>query len=148
MQVILLRDISGVGQKGSVKNVSDGHAVNFLIPNRMAEAATPEKLKAYEKEQKEHAAEAAAKDVEWRAIVKEINGKKLTIPANAGKQGHLYEKISGDDIQFAITNQWKIALPKQAVHPKMAIKQTGEWPVEVKLGAHTAAIIVVVETQK
>ncbi|OGG57786.1 50S ribosomal protein L9 [Candidatus Kaiserbacteria bacterium RIFCSPHIGHO2_01_FULL_56_24] len=146
MQVILLRDVTGIGQKGSVKNVSDGHALNYLIPNRLVEMATPEKIKEYEKQKADDAAAAAQKEKEWTELAKHIDGKKIEMKANAGKQGHLYEKISGGHIATAIREQLKITIPPDAVAPKMSIKEIGEWPVEIKLGIHKATIIVTVKS--
>ena len=40
MKVILLRDIKGVGKRYEEKNVSDGYAINMLIPKKLAVPAT------------------------------------------------------------------------------------------------------------
>lgn len=144
MQVILLRDVSGIGQKGQIKNVSDGHALNYLIPNRLAEMATPDKVKALEKLNAENAKASEAREKEWIALVKQIDGNKVEISANASEQGHLYEKIASADIAEAISEQLKLTIPTDAIAPKMVLKEVGEWPVEVKLGTHKATLIVVV----
>ena len=144
MQVILLRDVSGIGQKGQIKNVSDGHALNFLIPNRLAEMATPDRIKAHEKQQADDAKAADARDKEWREIVKKINGKRVELKANASPQGHLYEKISGVQLSAAIREQLLVTLPPASIEPKMAVKEVGDWPIEVRLGSHTATLIAVV----
>lgn len=146
MQVILLRDVAGVGQKGNVKNVSDGYALNFLIPNRLAEMATKEKIQTRQKEEAITKAEMKMREKEWIALVQKLDGKKLEMKANASPQGHLYEKISGEQIATAAEKEWKVTLPAHAVQPKMAIKQTGEWPVEIRLGEHKATITVAVVT--
>ncbi len=36
MKIILLKDLKGVGKRFEEKNVSDGYAVNFLLPNKIA----------------------------------------------------------------------------------------------------------------
>lgn len=145
MQVILLRDVPGIGQKGSVKNVSDGHALNFLIPNRLAEMATDDKVKALEKQKAEDTQAAEAQEREWHALAKKLEGAKVTIQANASEQGHLYEKISAIEISRAINQQLHAVVPPRSLEAKMAIKEIGEWPVEIKLGIHTATLIVVVQ---
>ena len=45
MKVILMQDIEGLGKKYEVKEVKNGHARNFLIPEKKAKAATKEALK-------------------------------------------------------------------------------------------------------
>ena len=91
MQVILLRDVAGVGQRGSVKNVADGYALNMLIPNRMAQLATPEALKNLERKNAEDTAHRAEQEKEWAAIHEKIQKFTLMLRANASPQGHLYK---------------------------------------------------------
>jgi large subunit ribosomal protein L9 len=144
MKVILLRDVSGIGQKGSVQNVSDGHALNFLIPNRLAEMATADKLKALEKQKATDAEASAARDKEWRSLTKQLDEARVEIRANASEQGHLYEKLTNIQVSKAINEQLKFAVPPASIEPKMTIKEIGEWPVVIKLGTHSATLIVVV----
>ncbi|OGG73093.1 50S ribosomal protein L9 [Candidatus Kaiserbacteria bacterium RIFCSPLOWO2_01_FULL_53_17] len=134
--------MAGVGQKGSVKNVADGYALNMLIPNRMAEAATSEKLKMIEKQMAEKRAANATREKEWSEIVKKIDGKTLQLKANASQQGYLYEKISSSQIERAIEREWHMHVPADSISPKMAIKQAGEWPVEIRLGNHKATMTI------
>ncbi len=44
MKVILLEDIISLGVKGDIKNVSDGYAVNFLLPQKKALIASPKNI--------------------------------------------------------------------------------------------------------
>ena len=44
LEIILLKDVKGVGNSGELKNVSDGFALNYLIPKGLAESATVDKL--------------------------------------------------------------------------------------------------------
>ncbi|KKW15995.1 MAG: 50S ribosomal protein L9 [Parcubacteria group bacterium GW2011_GWA2_50_10b] len=39
MKVILLKDVKGVGKRFEEKNVSDGYALNFLLPKTLAVVA-------------------------------------------------------------------------------------------------------------
>lgn len=40
MKVTLLKDIKKLGRKGEVREVADGHAMNFLVPQRLANIYT------------------------------------------------------------------------------------------------------------
>lgn len=141
MQVILLRDVAGVGQKGSVKNVADGYALNMLIPNKMAQLATPAALKDLERKNAEDRAHRAAQEKEWAAIFEKMKAFTLMLRANASEQGHLYKKIGAEEIAKLLREQG-VDVPEESIHPKMAIKQTGAWPVEIKLGTKSATITV------
>jgi len=137
----MLRDVSGVGQKGSVKDVSDGYALNHLIPNRMAQMATKDALASLEKKNAEDSAHRAAQEKEWVAIVEKMKKFTLMVRANADGKGHLYKKISAEEIAKILGEQG-IDVPEECITPKMPIKQTGAWPVDIKLGNHLATITV------
>lgn len=141
MQVILLKDVSGVGQKGSVKTVSDGYALNHLIPNKMAQMATKEALATLEKKNQADKELDARRQKEWAEISGKMKQFKLMLRANASEQGHLFKKISSEEIAKALLENG-IDVPADAIHPKMPIKQTGVWPVEIKLGIHESTINV------
>lgn len=141
MQVILLRDIAGVGQKGSVKNVADGYALNHLIPNKLAQMATKDTLKDLEARVEREKAERATQEKEWAAIANKMKNFTLMVRANANTQGHLYKKITSEDIARILAEQG-IDVPADAIAPKMAIKESGAWPVDIDLGKNKATITV------
>lgn len=144
MKIILLRDVPGVGQKGSVKEVADGYALNMLFPKKMAEPGTPEKLAALAKAQIHAQAEKVAEDAAGRALMKKISGITVALNVPGNSQGHLYQKVSSEEVAATLALQAGIMVSAQNLHPKMPIKQTGEWPVEVRVGEHTATFIVAV----
>jgi large subunit ribosomal protein L9 len=141
MKIILLRDVSGVGQRGTVKEVADGYALNRLIPGKMAQMATPEALKLHEKRLMEDAAHRAAQEKEWSAIAEKVQKFTLMLRAKADTKGHLYKKISAEEIARLLREQG-IDVPEEAIQPKMAIKQTGAWPVDIHLGKKEATMTV------
>lgn len=141
MQVILLKDVAGVGQKGHVKTVADGFALNSLFPKKAAMLATPQALKDLEKKNADDRAHRAAQEKEWDAIFEKMKKFNLMLRANASEQGHLYKKIGADEIAKLLREQG-VDVPEESIRPKMAIKQTGNWPVEIKLGEKSATITV------
>lgn len=141
MQVILLKDVAGVGQRGSIQNVSDGYALNHLFPNKLAQLASPEAKKALEKKQAEDKAHRVEQEKYWAGIADKMKTFKLLLRVNASEQGHLYKKIAPEDIARILKEQG-IELPAEAIKPKMPIKQVGTWPVELRLGSRTETINV------
>jgi len=57
MRVILLKEVRGVGRPHDVKEVSDGYARNFLLPQGLAETATKEKEQTLVNQKEAHAQE-------------------------------------------------------------------------------------------
>ena len=53
MRVIFLHDVPRVGKKHDVKEVNGGYAVNFLLPRKLAEPATPKAVAKLEKRNKQ-----------------------------------------------------------------------------------------------
>lgn len=145
MKVILLKDVAGIGQKGSVQTVADGFALNSLIPRKMAQLATPDALKDLEKKNAADKAHRAEQEKAWDAIFEKVKKFTLMLRANSDAKGHLYKKIGGEEIAKLLGEQG-IDVPEESIIPKMPIKQTGTWPVEIKLGNKSATITVEVIT--
>ena len=141
MKIILLRDVGGLGLRGAVKEVSDGYALNHLIPNKMAQLASKEALASLEKKNAADKALRAEQEKEWAAIAERMKSFTLMVRANADAKGHLYKKITAAEIAKVLGEQG-IHVPEESITPKMPIKQTGTWPVEIKLGNLEATITV------
>ena len=145
MKVILLKDVVNVGQKGSVKEVSDGYAQNFLIARGLAEQATTEKITKLknleEQEAKIRASEAAA----LGALVQSLEGKQLEIKARATEKGGLFKAIGALDIARALLEQTEKNIPVEVIKLEKPLKEVGEHLVELVLGEARARVTVVVK---
>jgi large subunit ribosomal protein L9 len=140
MKVVMLQDVKGIGQKGTVQEVSDGFAFNALIPQGKAEQATKEK----EAEAKKRLAAAAESAEEAHAAherqAAELEGKRVSVEAKANAQGHLYKQLEASAISSAIKAEHGIEVPAGAVHAK--IRETGDHQIEIRLGSHKAHLTV------
>lgn len=144
MKVILLKDVPNVGQRFEVKVVADGFALNFLIPQKNAEVATPASLK------KVAVAKAAA-DAERKIQadllaknLKDLNGKTITLSGKVNDKGHLFKGFHKEEIAAAITEQTKLTVPAHAVNLEKAIKEIGDHKVEITVGEKKATVTVTV----
>lgn len=134
MKVILKQDIKGVGRKHEIKEVSDGYANNFLLPQKMAEYATSEAVK---KAQATKAQDEIEKEVREKLIEKQIEilkGVKIVLQKKASEKGHLFEKIQPAEISKALEAQANIKIGPEFLVLEKPIKEIGEHKITVQVG--------------
>lgn len=134
MKVILKSDVSKLGKAGSLIDVSDGHARNYLIPKGLAVEATPGKLSEWKSEQ----ARLKAKDDKNRAealeLQKTLQGKAVVVEGKAGENGKLFGSVTAAQIAEALETQHGLKdFDKRNIKLDDTVKQPGNFPVSLKL---------------
>lgn len=132
MKIILSQDITGVGRKGEVKNVSDGYGRNFLLPNKLGQIATPAAIAAAEKLKKQMEQD---KDVQKDILEKNIQGLqglKVRLKAKANEKGHLFSIIHPDEISKILKEEHQLDIPSKFIEIEKPIKELGEHTIKVK----------------
>ena len=140
MKVILLKDVGGVGQHGTVKDVSDGYALNFLIARGLAVQATPEKIAAFEIAQKR---EVEIREQERIVLVKSVQGlegTRIELKVRATEKGGLFKAVTVVDIIKLLNAD----IPENAVQLEKPIKETGEYKIGIVLNAVKAEITLAI----
>jgi large subunit ribosomal protein L9 len=132
MEVILREDIDKLGNRGQIVKVADGYARNFLLPRRLAVAATDSNRKIVEQEREAHLRREVKVADEARDLGRMMGNVSITITQKAGEEGQLFGSVTAGDIADALEAQnYKIERRKiQLDHP---IKQVGEYKVPVRL---------------
>jgi large subunit ribosomal protein L9 len=144
-EVVLLKDVESLGERGSVVEVSKGYLRNFLIPRKLASVATPGALEAFRRRQEaeERARREALERAEQNAAM--LSRTVLTIPAQAGTDGRLFGSVGAKDIVEAIRAARQLKLDRRAVHLPEPIKSVGTYMVDVELPAgHRASVKTIV----
>ncbi len=142
MQVILLEDVKGIGKKGEVVKVSDGHARNFLIPRKLAMQATEANLKVLEKKNAAIAAEKAEEKEAALELKKKIEaGNAVLIKGKAGDGGKLFGAVTAKDVAEAFEAAYGITVDKKKIVLKENIKQVGNYKAELKLYPEISALL-------
>ncbi len=139
MQVILLKDVKGLGKAGEVAKASDGYARNKLIPQGLVMEATPQNLKALERRKAEIEAQRAFDKAVAEETKAKVEAVTVKIAAKAGENGKLFGAITAKDIADALEKDHKIFLDKKKVDLDAPIKQTGPVTVDLKLYAGVVA---------
>jgi large subunit ribosomal protein L9 len=145
MKVVLIKDVRDMGLKGSVIEVSDGHAINFLLPRKMAIAASAKNVEEASLRQKQNE-DRKAIDVELlKQNIASLNEKRIVLIMKANDKGHLYEAVAAPEIIKAAKDQADIDLPAEAVKLEKPIKEVGEYKVSVSGSGVSGEFTIVVE---
>ena len=102
MKVILLKAVQKLGQGGDVKEVAAGYAQNFLIPQGLAEEATPVAIAEAEARRTKMAAQAEADLVRTEGIVGQLEGQTIEVSAKASDEGTLYAALPATKVIAAL----------------------------------------------
>ena len=142
MEVILREDIERVGNRGQVVKVADGYARNFLLPKRLAVAATDANRKIVEQERQAHLRREAKQKSEAEDLAKLIAGVSVTIAQKAGENDQLFGSVTAKDVADALAKQ-NYTIDRRKVHLEEPIKQLGEFKVPVRLHKDVTADVTV-----
>lgn len=145
MKVLLLKDVGGVGQAGTIKNVSDGYGMNFLITHGLAVQATPEKITEREATQKREGEMRMAEEAKLKGIVQNLEGARLVLEARATEKGGLFKSITASDVLKALREQKQVHVPEEAIRLEKPIKQVGEHAFTIHAAGASAAVMLVVK---
>lgn len=148
MQVILLKDVPKIGRAHEVKNVNDGYAMNFLIPQKLAEISTPEKIKKLEERKKAVIIEKNIQEELLSKNLADLSGKEITITSRSNEKGHLFSAIHNDEIVAELLKEHRIQLDGNMIETEKPIKETGEHEITVSIGGKKTTFKLIVSNQK
>jgi large subunit ribosomal protein L9 len=147
MEVILREDIEKLGNRGQVVKVAPGYARNFLLPKRLAVAATESNKKIVEQERQGHLRKEAKLHSEAQDLANLMTGVSVTIAQKAGENDQLFGSVTSKDVADALAVKG-YTVDRRKVHLDDPIKQLGEYKVPVKLHKDVTAEITVVVTRE
>ena len=143
MKVILTAEVKGKGHEGDVVDVARGYAVNYLLPRKMAIAATPGNIKQLEARMSHISQRNEARRTDAQGIADAINGKSVVIVGKAGEEGKLFGSVTTLMIEEALASQLGIDVDHKRMDLHRPIKTTGEHTVGVSVFGDVRAEIVV-----
>jgi large subunit ribosomal protein L9 len=134
MKIILLKDVSKVGKKYDVKEISDGYALNFLLPKGLAISATAEALKRIDLEKSKDIGEKKIRQELLIKNITELDGVTITMTEKANEKGHLFAGVHKLEIIPAIEKQTRLQIDAEHIVLDKPIKEIGIHEIEVRVG--------------
>ncbi|OQX53044.1 MAG: 50S ribosomal protein L9 [Candidatus Omnitrophica bacterium 4484_213] len=132
MKVILLTDIPKLGKAGGIVEVKDGYARNFLIPKKLALAATPQSIQLAQQKREQELKKKKAEREKINKLAEELSKTSCTISALAGKEDKLFGEITNKDIAEALVAKG-LEIDKKKIEIEEPIRKLGVYNVKVKL---------------
>lgn len=142
MKVIFLKDVEGKGEKGEVKNVSDGYARNFLLPKQMAQEATQGNVNAAEVKKKNDRRQAEDKRKDAETLKMDIERRTVEVKAKSGENGRLFGSVTSKQIAEELKKHG-IKVDKRKIELDEPIRVLGYTNVPVKIHPDVTAVIKV-----
>lgn len=147
MKVILKSDVNKLGKAGSLLEVSDGYARNFLLPKNLAIEATPGKITEWKAEQARLKAKDAKLHAEAVELQKKLQGKAVNVSGKAGENGKLFGSITAVQIAEALEAQHGLKdFDKRDIKLDETVKQPGQFKFSLKLYPGVQAEMTLVVT--
>jgi large subunit ribosomal protein L9 len=143
MEVILRDDVSNLGTRGQVVKVAPGYARNFLIPKKLAVAATESNKKIVEQERQAHLRKEAKLAGEAQDLAKLVNGVSMTFHQKAGENDQLFGSVTSKDVADALAAKG-FTIDRRKIQLDEPIKSLGEFKVPVRLHREVTAEVTVV----
>ena len=141
MELILLRNVKGLGSLGDKVSVKPGYGRNYLVPQGMALPATKQNIEVFEQRRAELEAAAEERKAAAKARQEAIDGQTITVLANASGEGKLYGSVGTREIAAALTDNGYSVDKSEIDLPEGAFRNVGEYEVTLHLYAETDATI-------
>jgi large subunit ribosomal protein L9 len=133
MKVILLRDVTGEGRKGEIKEVADGYARNFLLPRGFALLATPAVVRQAESLVRRESQHQDIEETRLKKLAQQIEGREVHFHARIGAGGRLFGSITAADIAEELSRVIGSPVDKRRVEIDKALRQEGSHEVTIRL---------------
>lgn len=148
MEIILREDVEKLGSRGAVVKVADGYARNFLLPKKLAVAATASNRKIVEQEREAWLRREAKAKADAEDLGKLVEAVTLTFRHRVGENEQLFGSVTAKDIAEALEAK-KFHIERRKVQLDEPIRTLGEHKVPVRLHRDvTVNITVIVEAEQ
>ncbi len=147
MKVILMKDVRALGRAYDTLEVADGHALNFLIPKKLAIPATSSALRATEARRAAAEAEREVREQLITQMLETLAEERIVIRMKANEKGHLYDAVGIPEIRDALKEQARVELPADVIRLERPLKEVGTYDIPVAAGKNFGKFSLTIEAE-
>lgn len=147
MKVILIKDVKGIGRAHEAVEAKDGHAINYLIPKKLAVSATPVAIKEAELRRKQVIDRTTISSAILTQNISALAEARIVIKVKANEKGHLYDAVGESDIVKAVKDQSHIDIPEDALKLEKPIKELGTFDIPVATAETFGKFSITIEAE-
>lgn len=133
MEIILLKDVKGIGKKGEIVKVNDGYGSNFLIPRGLAVVSNKTNQKKLDTENKNEQARQKLLKEEAEKLKVRLEQINVEFKAKVGSDGRMFGTISPKEIEEGLKKQWGISIDKRKFIDKYPANALGYTRLKIEL---------------
>ncbi len=143
MKVLFLQDVRPTARAGDVKEVKNGFARNFLLPQGYAVMATEHELRRASKLRQQAEDRRLAEAKEWQDVADALREQKVRIDVRTGPTGRLYGSVTNTIIAAKLSEMTGRDIDRKGIQIPSPIRTTGEYKIPARLVEGVSATIVV-----
>jgi large subunit ribosomal protein L9 len=141
VEVILRQDVEKVGLRGEVVDVAPGFARNYLLPRKLAEAATPAKVAELRKLEEKRTRHEAQSFEQAQEIAQRLEASEIRFDVPAGETGTLFGSVTATDVAEQVWESEKVRIDRRKLDLAESIKRIGRYQIPVELFADVTATL-------
>lgn len=141
MKVVFLEDVYGVAKGGDIKEVKNGFARNFLIPQNIAVPASHDALLRVKSLANKADTERVKIMANMQELADSINGSEISIEMRSGANGRLYGSVNTALIATELSKTSNREIGRRFITINDPIRELGEFEIGVRFHPEISATI-------
>jgi len=140
VKIVLCEHVEHLGERGEIVSVANGYARNFLLPKRLAMAATPGNLSTLEHRRRMWELKETKEVGEAQGLAQRLGDVELTVSRKAGEEGTLYGSVTMSEIAELLAAKG-LDVDRRRLVVKEPIKRLGAHEISIKLHRQVSGTI-------
>ena len=143
MKVLFLQDVRPTARAGDVKEVKNGFARNYLIPQGYAVIATEHELRRAAKLRQQAEDRRLVEAKEWQDVAEALKDQKVRIEVRTGPTGRLYGSVTNTMIAAQLAKMTDREIDRKGIQIPAPIRTVGDYRIPARFVEGVSATLVV-----